>query len=224
MTEMSWSLITIGHLSMNKYWGETERKRGPLCTSTLVRTPAGILLVDPPVAAPQMAVLLNDTAGIEPAGIKHVFLTHFHGDHRFGLDAFPHASWWMGPEEIAFWKGKSAGEEASLLGKFRPAVGNFLPGIDALPSPGHTPGTTALVFRWRGVWVAITGDAVMTEDFFRATEGFHNSTDMEAARATIRILAGRADIIVPGHGNAFLVALRPEGGNTWSGGRPEPGI
>jgi glyoxylase-like metal-dependent hydrolase (beta-lactamase superfamily II) len=224
MTEISWSLLTIGHLSMNKYWGETERKRGPLCTSTLVRTPAGLVLVDPPVMPPQVPSLLNDSAGITPTDIKHVFLTHFHGDHRFGLDAFPHAAWWMGPEEIAFWKEKSAGEETAILGKFKPATDDFLPGLTALPAPGHTPGTTALIFRWRGVWVAITGDAVMTEDFFRATDGFHNSTDMEAARATIRTLAGRTDIIVPGHGNAFLVTLKPEGESTWSGGQPGAGI
>jgi len=220
MAEISWSILTIGHLSMNKHWGETERKRGPLCTSTLVKTAEGLLLVDPPVMPDRMAGLLGDSAGITTADVKHVFLTHFHADHRFGLEAFPHAAWYMGPEETEFWKGKSSGEEAALLGKFRPAIGDFLPGIAALPAPGHTPGTTALIFRWRGIWVAITGDAVMTEDFFRACEGFHNSTDPDRARVTIRELASRADLIIPGHGNAFLTALMPREDGSWSGGKP----
>jgi glyoxylase-like metal-dependent hydrolase (beta-lactamase superfamily II) len=224
MTELSWSLLTIGHLSMNKYWGERERKRGPLCTSTLIRTTDGLLLVDPPVEPARMASLLMDQAGIAPDDVRHVFLTHFHGDHRFGLETFGHAEWWMSPAEIADWETRGDADEKKLLGKMRPARDEILSGITAVPAPGHTRGTTALVFRWRGVLVAIAGDAVMTEDFFRAVEGFHNSTDMERARLTIRELAARAGIIVPGHGNAFLVALKPEEGGTWSGGRPGSGI
>lgn len=34
---VEWMILTIGHLSMNKFWGETERQRGPLCTCTLRR-------------------------------------------------------------------------------------------------------------------------------------------------------------------------------------------
>jgi hypothetical protein len=58
----------------------------------------------------------------------------------------------------------------------------------------------------------------MTEEFFRAREGYHNSTDLDRARASIDLLAREADIIIPGHGNAFLTALPPEPGGMWSGG------
>jgi glyoxylase-like metal-dependent hydrolase (beta-lactamase superfamily II) len=197
----AWTILTIGHLSMNKHWGETERRRGPLCTSTLVHTPAGLLLVDPSLMPPEMPKLLMDQAGVAAGEVAHVFVTHFHGDHRFGLDAFPDAAWWMAPEEIDYWRPRVAGPEADHLAKFGPAVPGFLPGMTPMPCPGHTPGTTALLFDWRGRKVAIAGDAVMTADFLRAREGFHNSTDPEMARTSIDMVVRDADIIIPGHDN-----------------------
>src|SRR4051812_27858065 len=114
MRELSWMILTIGHLSMNRGWGETERRRGPLCTSTLVRTPDGLLLIDPSLPPDQMPTLLNDQAGVGVKDVRHVFLTHFHGDHRFGLEAFPEAAWWMAPEETDFWRERARPEEQAL--------------------------------------------------------------------------------------------------------------
>src|SRR4051812_28901574 len=123
-------ILTIGHLSMNRFWGETERRRGPLCTSTLVRTGDGLLLVDPSLPAPEMPALLNDQAGIGVEHVRHVFLTHFHGDHRFGLEAFPHATWWMAQEETDYWRGRTGGAEAALLDRFRRLDSGLPPGLD----------------------------------------------------------------------------------------------
>src|SRR5262249_21661512 len=149
MAELSWMVLTIGHLSMNMFWGETERRRAPLCTSALIHTDQGLLLVDPSVPPPQMPTLLNDQAGILPEDVRHVFLTHFHGDHRFGLEAFPHATWWIGRQEQAFWRERASGEEERLLERCRPAGEELLPGLRTLFTPGHTPGHTSLAFRWR---------------------------------------------------------------------------
>jgi hypothetical protein len=53
--------------------------------------------------------------------------------------------------------------------------------------------------RWGKLLVA--GDAVMTQDFFDAEEGYHNCVDMELATQTIRTIRERADWVIPGHGN-----------------------
>ena len=74
------------------------------------------------------------------------------------------------------------------------------PGLRTLLLPGHTPGLTGLAFRWRAQRVVVAADAAMTEEFFRAREGYHNSSDMEQARASIDRLTQEADIIIPGHG------------------------
>jgi glyoxylase-like metal-dependent hydrolase (beta-lactamase superfamily II) len=220
MAELSWVILTIGHLSMNKFWGETERKRGPLCTSTFIRTPAGLLIVDPSVHPPAMPDLLNDAAGVRAEDVRHVFLTHFHGDHRFGLKAFPQAHWWMARRETEFWQGSAGPEETELLDRLRPAEELEIPGLSTLFTPGHTPGLTSLRFTWRGQRVVVAADATMTEEFFWAREGYHNSADFEAARESIDRLACEADIVIPGHGNAFRTSLPPEPGGMWSGGNP----
>jgi glyoxylase-like metal-dependent hydrolase (beta-lactamase superfamily II) len=93
-----------------------------------------------------------------------------------------------------------------------------LPETELIFTPGHTPGLTSLAFRWRGQRVAVAADAAMTEDFFWAREGYHNSSDFGQAKASIEALAREADVVIPGHGNAFFTALAPEPGGTWSGG------
>lgn len=220
MPELSWMLLTIGHLSMNRFWGETERQRGPLCTSTLLRTSEGLLLVDPSVHPPDMPALLNEQAGVRVEDIRHVYLTHFHGDHRFGLEAFPHATWWMADAETAYWRERAKPEEQVLLDRLQPPHSGFIPGLEPIHLPGHTPGLTGLRFGWRGQRVVIAADGVMSEQFFWAREGFHNSTDFDAASASIDLLAREADLVIPGHGNVFFTALPPEPGGFWAGGPP----
>ncbi|MEK7474118.1 MAG: MBL fold metallo-hydrolase [Candidatus Coatesbacteria bacterium] len=218
MAELSWLNLTLGNLSMNKLWGETERSHQTLCTSTLVRTPAGLVLVDPPVPPAEMPALLDRRAGVGVDDIRHIFLTHFHADHRYGLEAFPKATWWISKEEQAFWVGKAEGPDRALLDRTSPATPEPFPGVTLRLTPGHTPGTASLLFRWRERRVAIVGDTVMSEEFFRAREVFHNAVDKTAALASIEFLA-RAQIVIPGHGAPFEPALEPEPGGMWGGGR-----
>ena len=44
---VDFTIVNIGTLSMNKYWGETERKRSPNATCTLLDISGLHLLVDP---------------------------------------------------------------------------------------------------------------------------------------------------------------------------------
>ena len=48
----------------------------------------------------------------------------------------------------------------------------------------------------------MAGDAVMTEDFFEAEEGFHNSVDFPTK--TIQKIKNVADLVIPGHSNFIL--------------------
>jgi glyoxylase-like metal-dependent hydrolase (beta-lactamase superfamily II) len=203
-----WDLITVGHLSRNKYWGESDDRgyREPLCTTTLIRTGDRVILVDPGLPPAEMAAALEERAGIAAADVDTVFVTHHHGDHRVGLAACPDARWYIGAAELRAWR--PSGAEREIADRIEPAPDELAPGVRLLPTPGHTAGHTSVFFeygRWR---VLVGGDAVMTADFFRHTDYFFNSVDPAEARRTIGRISRTADIVVPGHDNYLL--------NEWS--------
>jgi len=197
-----WDVVTIGNLSRNRYWGESDEKplRPALCTSTLLTGEGFRLLVDPPLAdAEAMAFELFRRTGLRPGAVTAVFVTHGHGDHFAGLGSFSGADWLAAPEVAA---------ELNASGKAaKPVQGasGRLPGaIDVIPTPGHTANHHSLAFECDGRRVVVAGDAVMTRDFWDHRQGYFNSADFDQAAATIDRLAHVADIVVPGHDNYFL--------------------
>ncbi len=100
-------------------------------------------------------------AGIEPDAITLVVITHSHGDHVLGLisranePVFRHATYVISKEELAFWQGRIADGAADQ----RPIVTmmeaqglrlidmheQIIPGMTAVPIPGHTPGQIAVL-------------------------------------------------------------------------------
>jgi glyoxylase-like metal-dependent hydrolase (beta-lactamase superfamily II) len=208
MPEVRWNILTIGHLSRNRFWGESDAQayRAPLCTCTLVREDGRTIVVDPSLPAGEMARVLDERSGLSCVDVDTVVLTHFHGDHRVGLDAFGGARWCMAAEEIRGWVARTpAGDPAgAILARLAPLENALPPGVDLLPTPGHTPGHHALTFRSEGLRVVIAGDAVMTRDFFLARTGYFNTVDPKAAVRSIDAIASCAAVVVPGHDNLFL--------------------
>jgi len=92
-----WTIITIGNLSRNRYWGEPDDKpfRDVLCTCTLVIGDGFRLLVDPSLGArADMAKELDRRTGLKLDDITAVFVTHEHADHSAGLEHFQKAAWY----------------------------------------------------------------------------------------------------------------------------------
>jgi glyoxylase-like metal-dependent hydrolase (beta-lactamase superfamily II) len=208
---MAWPVVTIvniGCLSMNRFWGEKERMRSATATCTLVEAPGARLLVDPSPHPPELERLLFDRAGLKPDQIDAVFLTHHHGDHRYGLDLFPRARRLMAAAGLAEWRERSPGD-AAVVDAFEPAEGRLPEGLRLLGTPGHTASHHSLAMGSPWGTLVAAGDAVMTADFFAAEEGYHNSVDFAAAAETIRMLKREASLLIPGHGN--LIINRPAG-------------
>ena len=206
--ELRWDVLAIGHLSRNRYWGEADERayREPLCTSTLIRSAELSAVVDPGLPPEEMVRVLNRRAGIGPGSVDIVFLTHFHGDHRVGLAAFPDAVWCMAPAEIEHWTHQLAADspDREVLDLLRLAGPALLPGITLIATPGHTLGHSSLLFESEGLSVVVAGDAAMTDDFFRHRDYYFNTVDPDAAVRSIDTIARAADVVVPGHDNYFL--------------------
>ncbi len=198
-----WDVVTIGNLSRNRYWGESDDRgvRAAICTCTLVVGDDFRLLVDPSLAeAADMTRELDRRTGVKPAAVTAVFVTHEHADHYAGLAHFPEAQWLAAPPvaEVLNQSGKWSRRVEGVTGRLFDAV-------DVIATPGHTHTHHSLRFDCDGLSVVLAGDAVATRDFFRARRGYFNAVDFALSARTMDRLAGLADIIVPGHDNYFLV-------------------
>jgi glyoxylase-like metal-dependent hydrolase (beta-lactamase superfamily II) len=112
----------------------------------------------------------------------------------------------MAADELAGWRESGPGaDEAALIDRIEMAPQTLAPGVELLATPGHTSGLTSVLFTSGGVRVLVSGDGVMTEEFFRHRDVYHNTVDYPAAHASIDLITSRADIVVPGHDNYFLV-------------------
>ncbi|MGV6874744.1 MBL fold metallo-hydrolase [Pseudochelatococcus sp. B33] len=156
----------------------------------LLRGPCGTALVDcgsqdkfGPTAGKLFANLA--AAGVDPAEVEHVLLTHAHPDHSCGLTRaatgerlFPNATVIINHKEIAHWFSDAemaAADERKrerYFGWAREQIGPYrdgrlrlahdgeevLPGVTLVECAGHTPGHSTWLIRSGGEQLIIWGD------------------------------------------------------------------
>lgn len=122
-------------------------------------------------------------AGIDPASIDVIILSHLHGDHIHGLRnkdgslAYPNAivyapqpemQFWMDPQRLSSAPAAArggfdnvrrvfGGYPSDKLRLFKPGM-EIAPGISSLSAPGHTPGHTVIQVRSGGDTFTFLGD------------------------------------------------------------------
>lgn len=197
-----WDVITIGNLSRNRYWGESEEKslHAVICTTTLISGKDFHVIVDPSLESEEaMAAELKRRSGLTPADINVVFMTHEHGDHHAGLKNFPKAQW-LASDLVA----DALNRTGSYSKKIEAAGKTIFDLIDVVSTPGHTPGTAGLRFDYRGISVFVAGDAVATKDFWDEGRMYFKALDVEESLRSYKKIASLSDIVVPGHDNYFV--------------------
>jgi glyoxylase-like metal-dependent hydrolase (beta-lactamase superfamily II) len=136
-------------------------------TVTAIRTSRGLVLFDSGTGAqlfPTAGLIerngLWKAAGIDPAQVTNVIVTHFHPDHITGLMAkdtnapiFPNAQIHVPAAEYKFWTNPAIkGGAAPRIQAVFPGWKNIrqfegdvevVPGVRAIASNGHTPGHTS---------------------------------------------------------------------------------
>jgi glyoxylase-like metal-dependent hydrolase (beta-lactamase superfamily II) len=220
MPQIRFDIISIGTLSRNRLWGENEPVRTPHATTTLIRSGKRTILVDPGLPAAALGARLFERTGLRPEQVDTVFLTTFRPAHRAGLALFGRARTLISeveqqatrqhlerlidqaPEEDI--DRRVLQQELALLETLTPADDKVADQLDLFPLPGYSPGTCGLLIKLPTASVMLAGDAVPTQDHFLAGQVLPDSYNIEQAQEAMREVYEIADLIIPGHDNAFL--------------------
>jgi glyoxylase-like metal-dependent hydrolase (beta-lactamase superfamily II) len=169
------------------------------------------------LVAPELALA---RAGIDPAEVTDVVLTHLHYDHAGNLDKFPNATFHVQDDEMRFATGRymcsacqrkpyEVDDVVQLLRlvykervKFHKGRGNVADGVELWRIGGHTDGLQSVrVHTGRG-WIALASDATHLYENFEARRPFplvFNVGEMLDGYDILREMADSDEHIVPGH-------------------------
>jgi glyoxylase-like metal-dependent hydrolase (beta-lactamase superfamily II) len=153
-------------------------------------------------------------AGIDPANIKTIVVTHFHPDHIFGLMAketnaqtYPNATIYVPKAELAWWTGPSVPQPAQgLSNRIKATLPSWknvqqvdsdkdvIPGVRAVATPGHTPGHTSYLVGSGKRQLLVLGDVTNIPILFVKNPGWHAvfDTDPVLAETNRRKIIDRA--------------------------------
>ena len=185
----------------------TDRITNFFCVCA-IETPRGIVLFDSGTGgqlAPTARGILPamQAAGLDPARVTLIAITHFHADHitgltdRDGAALFPNAEVVVPEAEWAFWRDPATASRAAQavqtvqrrLGPYearlRPvaSTADIAPGIRGVPTPGHTPGHTSYLVTDGADSLMVLGDVTNRPEINLVNPGWHVAFDMNGSEA-----------------------------------------
>jgi glyoxylase-like metal-dependent hydrolase (beta-lactamase superfamily II) len=184
-------------------------------TLTCLETPRGIVLFDTgngpqTLGAPVGRLMANmQAAGLDPARVTTVVISHFHGDHISGLTdsqggkAFPNAEIVVPAAEWAWWTDSGnesrspegqRGTFANTARRFAPYQGKIrqvqdgqeaAPGIRCMAAHGHTPGHTVWHIADGSEQMMFLADITNRPELLARRPDFHSAFDFDAQAAEV---------------------------------------
>lgn len=159
-------------------------------------------------------------AGIDPAGVRDVVLTHLHYDHAGCMDAFPAAIFHLQDAEMSFATGRCMCHRALRIPvevddvcaavrlvfaervRFHAGAAEIAPGISLHLVGGHSGGLQVVRVHTARGWVVLASDAAHFWANIRTRNPFPLVVDvarMAEGWRTCEELADGPDHIIPGH-------------------------
>ena len=181
-------------------------------TVTAIRTGGKVVLFDTgfggngPATVGKLADNMK-AAGLDPAAVSTVVISHFHGDHISGLwvketdaQVFPNAEILMPEVEYKFWTDPALVEK--LPEANRPIVkriqatfptwknvkqyndgADIAPGVKAIATPGHTVGHMSFLVASGGQQLYIQSDVTGIHQLFVRNPGWFSGFDADGPKA-----------------------------------------
>lgn len=158
--------------------------------------------------------------GLDADTVQHVVITHLHYDHAGNLTRFPNARFHVQEAELQHACGRDMGNtfyshvyecedvvdmvRLNFAGRvdFHNSVVDLAPGIQLVPTGGHTPGMQFVRVHTERGWIVLASD---TTHYYENLEsgkpfpGLYCVPDAIAAFRAVRAAADSAAHIVPGH-------------------------
>lgn len=197
------------------------------CHVYLLSGPAGALLIDAGCGLGSDAIVDNiANAGIEPALVTHILLTHAHADHAAGAAALASrlgAVVWASTETGAILHQadeSAAGLVAARAAGLYPASVRLAPTpvarelgaetielagfcIEVIPTPGHAVGHLCFSVQTAGQRALFAGDLVFSRGRVAVLDTPDTDVD-ELRRSLDLVLATTPDLLLAGHGSIVL--------------------
>ena len=181
-------------------------------TPTAIRTAGKVVLFDTGFGGngpPTVGKLADNmkAAGLDPATVSTVVISHFHPDHISGLwvketnaQVFPNAEILMPEVEYKFWTDPALVEKLpeAARGNVRRIQSTFptwknikqyadgaelAPGVRAIATPGHTVGHMSFLVASAGQQLFIQSDVTSIPQLIVRNPGWHTIFDSDAALA-----------------------------------------
>lgn len=169
-------------------WIERGARFDVSCTSAYIEDGSHRIVVDVANAGEEEAYRAAlQVAGVDPAKVDVVVLTHLHPDHTGLLHLFPNAEYVMAGTR---WKG-------SIHAHWEEEAMPITDDVYVLKLSGHSDHDCAVVANTKNGVVTMAGDLWVRSPSDPRLKVVRDKAALEASR---RRLAGLAEWIVPGHG------------------------